>query len=102
MLTQLLETLLEFLEPLLDSGVLVPAIWLSLGFCIAWFLLSAKRSVPLSDKEVKMLWKIHKRKTRCKAKKYKKVTSRGKIIGFKCDCGHKYVQKKPIINLSVR
>lgn len=92
----------QFLETLLDSGVLVPAMWLSLGFGIAWFLLAANRTVPLSDEEVEMLWKIHIRKTRCKAKKYKTITSRGKPIGFKCECGHKYVQKKPIINLSVR
>ena len=91
----------QFLETLLNSGVLVPAIWLSLGFCIAWFLLSAKRSVALSPEEAEMLWKIHKQRIRCNGKKYKLITRRGKTIGFKCECGHKHIQKKPIVNVTV-
>ncbi|UCC57818.1 MAG: hypothetical protein JSW14_05455 [Candidatus Bathyarchaeum sp.] len=97
----MLEMLTQFLDTLLNSGVLVPAIWLSLGFCIAWFLLSAKRSIALSSKEAEMLWKVHKQKTRCNAKKCKKITRRGKIIGFKCECGYKHIQKKPIVSVSI-
>ena len=97
----MLTTLTQFLETLLNSGVLVPAIWISLGFCIAWFLLSAKRSVALSPNEVEMLWKFHKQKTQCNAKKCKEITRRGKIIGFKCKCGHKHVQKKHIVSVTV-
>jgi hypothetical protein len=93
MLTQIFETLLS-------SGVLVPAIWISLGFCTAWFLLSAKRSVALSPEEVEMLWKFHKQKAQCKAKKCTEIKRRGKIIGFKCECGHEHIQQKHIINVN--
>lgn len=93
--------LIQFVETLLESGVLVPAIWLSLGFCIAWFILSAKRSVALSPEEAEMLWKVHRQKTQCNATKCKIIRSGGKIVGFKCECGHKHVQKKPLVNTSV-
>jgi hypothetical protein len=45
----------QILEALLGSGVLIPAIWLSLGFVIAWLLLSAKRVVPLTREEAETL-----------------------------------------------
>jgi hypothetical protein len=97
----MLGMLTQFLETLLNSGVLVPAIWLSLGLFIAWFLLSAQRSVVLSPEEAEMLWKIHKRKAQCKAKEYEMITHRGKTTGFKCKCGHKHIQKKHLITVSV-
>jgi hypothetical protein len=91
----------QFLDTLLSSGVLIPAIWIALGFATAWLLLSAKRSVALSSEEVEMLWKFHKQKARCYATKCTEIKRRGKIIGFKCECGHKHIQQKHIINVNV-
>jgi hypothetical protein len=91
----------QILESLLSSGVLIPAIWLSLGLAIAWFLLSAKRSVPVTKEEAKTLWTIHKQQTQCGAKGWKEVTKRNKIVGFECDCGHIHIQKKHIITINV-
>ncbi len=91
----------QILEALLSSGVLIPAIWLSLGFVTAWFLLSAKRVVPLTQKEAETLWKVHKQNTLCSAKGWREIVRRNKIIGFECECGHKHVQKKHIITISV-
>jgi hypothetical protein len=90
----------QILEALLSSGVLIPAIWLSLGFVTAWFLLSAKRVVPLSQEEAETLWKIHKQNMKCKANSWHEITHGNKIIGFECDCGHKHVQKKHIITIN--
>ena len=90
----------QILEALLDSGVLIPAIWLSLGFLIAWLLLSAKRVVPLTRKEAETLWKFHKQKTNCRAESWREIVRRNKIIGFECKCGHKHVQKKHIITIN--
>jgi ABC-type nickel/cobalt efflux system permease component RcnA len=92
--------LTEILEALLNSGVLIPAIWISLGLFVVWLLLGATRVVPLTHEEAETLWKIHKQKTRCKAKKWAEVNSKNKLIGFECGCGHKHVQKKHIINLN--
>ena len=90
----------QILEALLDSGVLIPAIWLSLGFVIAWFLLSAKRVVPLTREEAETLWKFHKQKTKCRAESWQEIVRRNKIIGFECECGHKHIQKKHIITIN--
>ena len=71
------------------------------GFCYcAWFLLSAKRVVPLTQKEAETLWKVHKQNTLCRAKGWREIVRRNKIIGFECECGHKHVQKKHIITIN--
>jgi hypothetical protein len=89
------------LEALIGSGVLIPAIWLSLGLATAWFLLSAKRVVPLAQNEAETLWKIHKQNARCRAQSWHPIYRQKKIIGFECDCGHEHVQKKHIITINV-
>ena len=67
----------QILDALLNSGVLIPAMWLSLGFATAWFLLSAKRVVPLSRGEAETLWIFHKQKTGCRAQGWHEIV-RGK------------------------
>ena len=93
------EAMAQILDVLLNSGVLIPAIWLSLGFATAWFLLAAKRTVPLSREEAETLWKVHKQKTRCNGKGWRELARGEKIVGFECDCGHKHIQKKHIITI---
>ena len=92
--------MVQILESLLNSGVLIPALWLSLGFVIAWFLLSAKRDVPLAHKEAETLWKFHKQKERCGAKSWVEIVRGGKIVGFECECGHKHIQTKHLITIN--
>jgi len=92
--------MVQILEALLDSGVLIPALWLSWGFVIAWILLSAKRVVPLTREEAETLWKFHKQKTKCRAESWQEIVRGNKIIGFECECGHKHVQKKHIITIN--
>ena len=90
----------QIFEALINSGVLIPAIWLSLGFATAWFLLSAKRTVPLTRKEAETLWKIHKQNMKCNAKGWQEINRGNNIIGFECNCGHKHFQKKHIITIN--
>ena len=87
------------LEGLLKSGALIPAIWLSFGACATWYLMSARRYAPLTPAEVRILWKIHKQKVQCAAKKCLKIVRKNKIVGFECECGYKHVQKRPIVNI---
>ncbi|MEJ2280467.1 MAG: hypothetical protein P8X97_00890 [Candidatus Bathyarchaeota archaeon] len=49
---------------------LVPTISVSFGCAVAWFILSAKKHQPISNKEVEMLWKSHKHFNKCKAKNF--------------------------------
>lgn len=88
------------LEALLNSGVLIPAIWLSLGLATAWFLLSAKRIVPLTLEEAETLWKFHKQKTGCHAQGWQEIVHGERIVGFECECGHKHIQKKHLITVN--
>ena len=90
----------QILEALLNSGVLIPAMWLSLGFATAWLLLSAKRVVPLTRKEAETLWKIHKQQTKCRAEGWQEIVRKNKIIGFECECGYNHVQKKHVITIN--
>jgi uncharacterized protein YuzE len=90
----------QIFEALLSSGVLIPAMWLSLGFVIAWFLLSAKRTVPLTREEAETLWKFHKQKARCGAGSWLEIVKNDKIVGFECECGHKHVQTKHLITIN--
>jgi hypothetical protein len=92
--------MVQILETLLNSGVLIPALWLSLGFATAWFLLSAKRVVPLTREEAETLWKFHKQKTDCQAESWREIVRGDKIVGFECACGHKHIQKKHLITIN--
>jgi hypothetical protein len=87
-------------EALLDSGVLIPAIWLTLGLATAWFLLAAKRVVPLSREEAETLWKFHKQKTGCQAQSWSEIVRGEKLVGFKCECGYEHIQKRHIITIN--
>jgi hypothetical protein len=70
------------------------AVWGALaafGLCL---LAIAKRKVPISIEEAKVLWKIHKQDTNCNRHKWEPLSERnGKITGFKCECGHQYSQR---------
>lgn len=76
--------------------ILVPVAWVSLAVYTLWYFVVAKDYAPLNPKEVLLLWKIHKHNTRCKAKEWHEIRRGNKIVGFKCDCGYKHLQKRPI------
>lgn len=95
-----LSPILELLATLLDSGVLIPGLALCFGFYVTWLLLSANRVVPIPREDLEILWKLHKQETGCEATELREIVKRNKIVGFKCECGYKHCQKKPIINVS--
>ncbi|MCS7115501.1 MAG: hypothetical protein RMJ15_05655 [Nitrososphaerota archaeon] len=76
--------------------ILATVLWVSFASYAAWYLVKAKDYAPLSHEEARMLWKIHKKDSRCKSTKWRKILFKGKIVGFECGCGHKYIQKRPI------
>jgi len=81
-----------------NAEYLVPTVWVALGCCVAWFLLSAKRNQEITMKEAEMLWKSHKQFKQCLAKKFTKINKGKKIIGYVCQCGHEQKQERPMIN----
>jgi hypothetical protein len=72
-------------------------LWGCLAIYAAWYFTSAKHYAPLTPKEARILWKIHKRNIRCNAKKWREIKRGGKIVGFACECGYKHIQKRPIV-----
>ncbi|MFC1486711.1 hypothetical protein ACFLRN_03355 [Thermoproteota archaeon] len=91
---------MELFRALLDSGVLIPGVALTLVFFVAYLLVSAKHSIPLSVDEIETLWKAHKQSTYCKADNWIGITKKQEMIGYKCECGYKQIQKKPLLNFN--
>jgi hypothetical protein len=78
--------------------LLISTLWTVLVVYATWYFTSAKHYAPLTSKEARMLWRIHKRSIRCTATKWREIRRAGKIIGFECECGYKHTQKRPIVS----
>ncbi|MDH5753667.1 MAG: hypothetical protein OEY95_00435 [Candidatus Bathyarchaeota archaeon] len=76
--------------------ILLPAVWACFTVYTTWYFASAKHYAPLTLKEAKILWKIHKQDVQCEAKKWREIRHGDEIVGFECGCGYKHIQKCPI------
>jgi len=77
---------------------IVVAFWSVFGAYTTWFVGKAKKNMTLSPREAYILWSIHKREAGCKSPTYIHIIRPKKgIIGFKCNCGHNYLSKRPIV-----
>jgi len=77
---------------------LVPTVWVTFGCTLSWYLLSAKTYKEITTREVDLLWKTHKQFSHCVAKKFEPITKGKRIVGYRCQCGHQHLQKRPIVN----
>ena len=78
--------------------IFLPAVWTIFMGCLLWYMIAVKRSEPITVDEAKMLWKIHKKTTRCGGQKWQPITRKGdKLKGFQCECGYNYSQKRPML-----
>jgi len=69
-----------------------------LGICGALCLAAVKRDIPITPEDAKVIWTLHKKNGACKCRKWNLLKrKKGQVIGFQCECGYKYTQKKPII-----
>jgi len=87
--------LLDMIVPV--SEVLMPALWMCFGVYAGWYIALAKKYVPLTVEEARLLWEVHKKRAECEAKKWQKIMRKNRMIGFECGCGYKHTQKRPII-----
>jgi hypothetical protein len=101
--SNILEVLASNLEILvLNLEILMPALWVCFTAYAAWYFASAKKYAPLTHKEARILWEIHKQETQCNSSRWHKIRRKDRVIGFKCDCGYKHIQRKPITaNISI-
>ena len=96
-LNHIFEVFASNLEILFSNlEILMPASWACFTAYAAWYFASAKQYAPLTYKEARILWEIHKHKTQCDSKTWHKIRRKDRVIGFKCDCGYKHIQRKPI------
>jgi len=79
------------------SPFLMPPIWIALIAYGTWYFTSAKRCAPLTNEEVRVLWKIHKQNTTCNSRRLQEIKRGNKVVGFKCGCGYKHKQERPMI-----
>jgi len=81
---------------------LVLATWVGFGAYIIWFFALAKDYATLTSRETTFLWQLHKRQTHCSSTKFETVRRKNRIVGFRCDCGYKYLSKRPIAQRDLR
>jgi hypothetical protein len=74
----------------------------SLATCAVIFTL-AKRSAPITANDAKVLWVMHRKTAHCSGHKWQPIKlKKGKIVGFRCQCGYKYTQKRPLVSGSLK
>ena len=96
-LVNMFETFVNNLIAMNKMEMSLLTLWVSFAAYASWYFTSAKHHVPLTGKEVRLLWKIHKNNTQCKSRKWHEIRCRDEIVGFKCECGYKHVQKRPVV-----
>lgn len=77
--------------------LLVWAFWFIFGAYSFWVFTQAKTYEPLTLDHLALSWKLHKQQTGCKASHLDSLlTKHDGVVGFKCDCGYEFVQKRLI------
>jgi len=97
--------LVSFNMPLWWMGqmldVLMWILWFVLGGYSFWLVTRAKRSQPLTLDELVILWKIHKQQARCSTplSRVEPIidSQSNEFSGFKCECGYRYLSKRPVL-----
>lgn len=77
--------------------IIMIIVWICLTVYGSWFLFRAKTYQPLNFDNLALQWKLHKQKTGCQAKLLQSlIKNNNEVIGFKCDCGYEFKQKRLI------
>ncbi len=61
-------------------------------------LAKTRINAPINIEDANMIWKLHKRKTKCKGRNMQPVTKNGEVVGFTCRCGYSYMPKRPLLS----
>jgi len=65
----------------------------------AILLATTKKDVPMTRKEVNLFYALHKKASNGCSHKMQPVTMKtGEFAGFQCECGYRYVQKRPLFS----
>jgi len=67
----------------------------------AILLATAKRNVPMTRREINLLFTLHKQTAHCSSHKMQPLMMKSdEIAGFQCECGYRYLQKRPYFSRS--
>jgi len=78
-------------------GFLLVGFWLALGVYCFWYFFIAKTVQPLTLDDLALIWQLHKQQTGCKSQRiHSLLESNNEVVGFKCDCGYEFRQKRLI------
>ncbi len=79
--------------------IFVTAAWTVFACALFCYVFAVRRSELITVDEAAIIWKIHKKTTHCTGKRWQPIAHKcGKLKGFRCDCGYRYAQKRPIIS----
>ena len=77
--------------------VLMFSFWFALVAYVLWFVFKAKTVQPLTIDDLALTWNVHKQQKGCNASRiHGLIKENDEVIGFKCDCGHEFIQKRLI------
>jgi hypothetical protein len=77
--------------------LLIWGFWLALAVYCFWYFFSAKTFQSLTLDDLALTWRLHKQQTGCAASRIHSLLERnGEVIGFKCECGYEFQQKRLI------
>ncbi len=69
--------------------------WILLGAYILWFMFKAKTVQPLTLDDLALTWRVHKKQKGCTASRINSlIKEKNEVIGFRCDCGYEFIQKR--------
>ena len=84
-------------------GFLIVGFWIALAVYCFWYFFLAKTVQPLTLDDLALIWKLHKLQTGCKSKRiHSLLESKNEVIGFKCDCGYEFKQKRLITQRAIK
>jgi hypothetical protein len=65
----------------------------------AVYLAAAKQNSPITRKDANIIWKLHKQTSLCNSHKMQPlILKNGDMTGFQCQCGYRYIQKRPLLS----
>jgi len=71
--------------------------WFALLAYVLWFLFKAKTVQPLTLDDLALTWKVHKQQKGCNASRiHSLIKENDEIVGFRCECGYEFIQKRLI------
>jgi len=76
--------------------------WTALVVYVSWFFFRAKTVHPLTLDDLALTWSVHKQQKGCNALRILSLLKENdEVVGFKCDCGFEFIQKRLITQRSL-